>query len=186
MTKSKIAAAIGLIVLLMITVTYTFLYKKIEINKVIIVQVKPQKVLGYKKIGSYNQIGPMTYKLIEYLQNTSGIYFAGAPIYVFHEDFEHCNQISDRGKAQLEMCIPIFGNTDVDEPFEIYELPAAKMAKIVHKGHYLEGKKTYQILFAWIKENGYTITGPKREAYLNDPRMTKPEDILIEFYAPIG
>ena len=60
------------------------------------------------------------------------------------------------------------------------------MAKIVHRGPYEECEPTYDRLFAWIARNGMSITGPIREAYLNDPREVPQEEILTEIYVPVG
>ncbi|HMA05182.1 MAG TPA: GyrI-like domain-containing protein, partial [Methanomicrobiales archaeon] len=45
---------------------------------------------------------------------------------------------------------------------------------------------TYRRLFAWIGEQGLSITGPIRETYLNDPREVQPDQILTEIMAPVA
>jgi effector-binding domain-containing protein len=39
---------------------------------------------------------------------------------------------------------------------------------------------------AWIEENGKKLSGPIREAYMNDPREGGPEEILTVIYAPVS
>ena len=67
-----------------------------------------------------------------------------------------------------------------------YELSGGKMAEIIHRGPYEASGPVYKRLFAWLEENDKKLTGPIREAYLNDPREVAPEDILTIIYAPIS
>ena len=60
------------------------------------------------------------------------------------------------------------------------------MAKITHKGSYEAMKPVYERLFAWIEKSGKRLSGPIREAYLNDPREVRPEEIITVIYAPIS
>ena len=60
------------------------------------------------------------------------------------------------------------------------------MAQIIHKGPYEASGPVYERLLARLEENGLKLTGPIREAYLNDPREVPPEEILTIIYAPIG
>jgi effector-binding domain-containing protein len=59
------------------------------------------------------------------------------------------------------------------------------MAHAVHKGPYEACEPAYLALFDWITKNGYTISGPVREVYPNDPREVPPEEILTLIYIPV-
>ena len=82
--------------------------------------------------------------------------------------------------------VPIAQRGKETEEITCYELPAAKMAKILHKGPYREETATYLKLFAWLEKNKKPIVAPMREIYLNDPHEVPEEELLVEIYAPIG
>lgn len=84
------------------------------------------------------------------------------------------------------MCIPIEEKITETEDIKFYELPGGRMARVIYKGPYESSGPSYEKLFGWIEENGKRLTGPIREAYLNDPREVIPEEILTEIYAPIS
>lgn len=78
---------------------------------------------------------------------------------------------------------PIAGNESVNAG----TLPAVeKMACIVHKGPFDTMWKTSESLFAWIKENGYKVSGPVREIYHKGEWATgDPNEYITELQAPV-
>jgi DNA-binding transcriptional MerR regulator len=68
----------------------------------------------------------------------------------------------------------------------VRELPTVpEMATLIHKGPYPAITEAYQALTRWIQNNGYHITGPSREIYLNNPQEVAPEDLLTELQFPV-
>ena len=150
-----------------------------------IVELEATKVMGMRRTGEYTMISKMLPALYEYAFS-KGIEVTGPAIFVCHEcSKEEAEKAMKDGNADVECAIPIVSEAEPGEGMTVYELPAAKMAKIVHKGPYEQCENAYNKLFAWLGENGKQITGPIREHYLNDPREVAPEEILTEIYAPI-
>jgi effector-binding domain-containing protein len=154
-------------------------------QQISIVNVKPQLVLGMRKTGQYKSIAVMIPQICQFaLQN--GFQIVGPPMYICHEtSAEEAMKADKEGNADVEVVVPIIQRGEETDEITCYELPAAKMAKIVHKGPYQEETATYLKLFAWLDENNKSIVGPMREIYLNDPHEVPEEELLVEIYAPI-
>lgn len=82
----------------------------------------------------------------------------------------------------------------VDEPVSIgdghlmqmRELPAVKtMATSVHLHGPNVSHISYAMMGEWIEANGFRITGPQREVFLEFPFPGKMEDIVLEIQIPI-
>lgn len=151
-----------------------------------VVMVPDMAVLGIRKRGHYAMIPELIMKACIYAMER-GITMTGPPIFVMHEQSAEEAMAADReGTADVEIAIPVAGEAEGEGEVRSYTLPGGKMARIVHKGPYEACEPTYHRLFAWIAEQGKTITGPMREVYLNDPHEVRSEEILTEIYAPIS
>ena len=144
-----------------------------------IVNVKPQLVLGKRKIGPYKLIGDLIPEICDYAAQ-NGIQMIGPPMYICHEtSVEEATRADKEGNADVEVAIPILKRGKETDEITCYELPAAKMVKTLHKGPYREEGATYEKLFAWLKKNNKTIFGPMREIYVKDPHVVSEEELLI-------
>jgi effector-binding domain-containing protein len=151
-----------------------------------IVEEKPKFVAGMRQRGHYKEIAKMLPALFEYILSQKAI-IAGPPLYLWHEkSVEEAQRADESGDADIEVCVPIAKAITESDKVKCYELPGATMAKIIHKGPYEECGPAYERLFAWLEENGRKLSGPIREAYLNDPREVAPQEILTIIYAPIS
>ncbi|MCK9441826.1 MAG: GyrI-like domain-containing protein [Methanothrix sp.] len=151
-----------------------------------VVDEKPQMVAGMRRRGHYKEIAKMLPALFEYVMGR-GARIAGPPLYLWHEtSVEDAQRADEAGNADIEVCVPIAEKIPENDDIKCYELFGGRMAKIVHKGPYEACGPAYERLFAWLLENDLKLTGPIREAYLNDPREVAPEEILTTIYAPIG
>jgi effector-binding domain-containing protein len=67
------------------------------------------------------------------------------------------------------------------------ELPGAEqMACLVHEGSYETVGGTYGQLMKWIEANGYRVTGPCREVYLQGPESGgDPSTYVTEIQFPV-
>lgn len=157
----------------------------VEMDKIAIVDVKPQLILGMRKIGGYEEIAPMIQKLCEFAASKN-IEMIGPPIFVCHEiTVEEAMEAYEQKNADVEVAIPILKCIERTDEAKCYELPGGKMANIVHKGPYEDCTSTYEKLYAWLEDKHKKLVGPTREIYLNDPREVSPEEILTDIYAPI-
>jgi effector-binding domain-containing protein len=59
------------------------------------------------------------------------------------------------------------------------------VAYTYHKGPYDSLGAAFDRLASWIYENGYQIAGPSVTICYNDPRGTKPEDLISEVQFPV-
>jgi effector-binding domain-containing protein len=151
-----------------------------------IIEVPSQTVIGLREKGQYRKITEMISKLFEYVIPKKDIEVAGPPIYIKHEiTAKESAQADKYGKADIEVCVPVLGNAEMEDDFNLYELSGGTMAKITHRGSYGDCGNTYEEVFKWIKENGYNICGPIREVYLNGPMDVPKEEVLTEIYIPI-
>ena len=154
-------------------------------EEISIVEVTPQLVVGMRKRGPYRNIGVMIPQLCQFAAQ-NGIQMIGPPMYICHEkSAEEAMQADKENNADVEVAVPIAQRGKETEEITCYELPAAKMAKIIHKGPYQQETATYEKLFAWLEKNNKTVVAPFREIYLNDPHEVPEEELLIEIYAPI-
>src|ERR1700693_4472369 len=105
---------------------------------------------------------------------------SGPPFMVFH------GRIDDEIGGEIELCNP------VADPFpsidDVYgtKIPGGRVASTIHQGSYDDVGPAYAAILTWMDENGCEPAGPPREYYLNDPEITKTEDLLTEITFPIS
>jgi AraC family transcriptional regulator len=156
------------------------------LNEITVVVEKPGLVAGMRRRGHYAEIAKMLPDLFEYVISQRAR-IAGPPMFVWHEkSIEEAEKADAEGSADIEVCVPIAEKIPETGEIRVYELPGGCMAKAVHKGPYQESGPVYERLLAWIEESGNRLSGPIREAYLNDPRVVGPQETLTVIYAPIG
>lgn len=154
-------------------------------EEISIIKEKPKLVAGMRMRGHYKDISVMLPQLFGYVLSQNAR-IAGPPMFLWHETSVADAQRADReGNADIEVCVPIAERIPETEEIKCYEIPGGEMAKISHKGPYEASGPVYEKLFAWIEKNGKRLSGPIREAYLNDPREVRPDEILTVIYAPI-
>ena len=154
-------------------------------EEISIVNVKPQLVLGMRKRGPYQIIGIMILEICDFAAE-NGIQMIGPPRYICREtSVEEAEKADRKCNADVEVAVPILKRGKETDEITCYELPGAKMAKIMHKGPYQEETATYEKLFAWLEKNNKAVMGPTLEIYLNDPHEVAQEELLVEIYAPI-
>src|SRR5258708_21821686 len=61
---------------------------------------------------------------------------------------------------------PRLADGGVEDLIRVYELPAATMASVIHKGAFNQFMQAYEALGRWTEANGYTVVGPNHEIYL--------------------
>jgi AraC family transcriptional regulator len=151
-----------------------------------IVDVPAQQVLGLRSTGKYEEIPVMLGRLVEHILS-SGTEIRGPPVFICHEcSPEEVKKANEAGTAELEVAFPVGGRVLESDTIKAYDLPGGRMVRTVHHGPYEECEPTYERLFAWLAEQGLTISGPIREVYPNDPREIPPEEIIMEIYIPVA
>ncbi len=155
-------------------------------DEIEIVELPAQAVLGLRRRGPYTQIPEMLMEVFAVIVEKGAIP-TGPPAFVCREtSMCEVEQSTAAGDADLEVVFPVANRVKPVGDVANYDLPGGRFAKVLYRGPYEECSVTYERLFAWIADQGLTITGPIREVYLNDPREVAPEEILTEILAPVG
>jgi DNA-binding transcriptional MerR regulator/effector-binding domain-containing protein len=93
---------------------------------------------------------------------------AGFPICLYH------NPEFDPEQVDAEALCPVAEGG--------WTLPAAEVAAIVHTEPDHDVGRSYERLYTWIDEHGYTPVAPPREVFLSEPAV---ERLVIEIQCPI-
>jgi effector-binding domain-containing protein len=99
----------------------------------------------------------------------------GSPLSIYH------SPVVNLKKTDLEIGFPV-------RPADNYTriLKGCACASGLHRGDYSSLFQTYKQIAEWIEHQGYTISGPPFEVYLNDPRELPANELLTEVYFPIN
>src|SRR5579864_8428056 len=128
---------------------------------VVIKQVEPQLVASVRDtLPGYPAVGRLFDEVYGFLARSgvNGLTALGAAIW--HDNEYKTSDIDGEAAVFLKQPVPESGRV------RVYELPAATMASVVHKGAYNAFSQAYEAIGRWIDANGYRITGPNREVYL--------------------
>jgi DNA-binding transcriptional MerR regulator len=68
---------------------------------------------------------------------------------------------------------------------QVYELPAASVASVIHQGSDETCSQAYLAARSWIESQGHTIAGPNRELYWHDDPEPDGESSVTEIQFPI-
>jgi effector-binding domain-containing protein len=151
------------------------------------------RVVSYRARGPVgNFVGEMMGKVMGQIyrpDNQRGqITIKGSPIllYVDHDlgkniDEQDFNLLD----LDMEIAIPISGKINIDNDFEVKNLPACKVISVTHSGPYDEIEGAYVKIYNYLKKKAYKVKGVFREIYLNDPNQVSKEQILTEVQLPI-
>lgn len=150
---------------------------------VVVKQVAPQLVAGKREIlPSYPAVGRLFGEVYSYLARfgVNGSTLIGAAIW--HDEDYKTNEIDGEAVVYLEQPIPEEGHV------KVYELPAATMASVVHKGAYQNFNQAYEAIGRWIEASGYKVVGPNREIYLYCTQPVRQDDdsYVTEIQFPIA
>ena len=127
----------------------------------------PERTIAYVKCkGPWRQLpekltsldGHMARKGFTPTGPALGIYYnTPAEVAIEHLEWEVCRPIAAETKEPVEW----------DAGFGVRQLPAAKMATIIHTGSYRKTAPTYIILEDWVGRKGLRACGPAEEIYLS-------------------
>jgi len=150
---------------------------------VVIKQIEPQLVAGVREtLASYPEVGRLFTEVHGHLarHGINGLDHVGAAIW--HDDEYKTSDIDGEAVVYLKQSIP------EGERVKVYELPAATMASVVHKGAYNTFNQAYEAIGRWIEANGYKIAGPNREIYLYCTQPVRQDDdsYVTEIQFPVA
>ena len=150
---------------------------------VVIKQIEPQLVAGVRDtLSSYPEVGRLFEEVYGHLarHGVNGLDLVAAAIW--HDEEFKTSDIDGEAAVYLKQSVP------EGERVKVYELPAAMMASVVHKGAYNTFNRAYEAIGRWIEANGYKIVGPNREIYLYCTQPVRQDDDLYvtEIQFPIA
>jgi effector-binding domain-containing protein len=120
------------------------------------------------------------YGLIFARIGVSGVAPAGPPMALYFD------MDMDPESFEMEACVPVAGEVQDEGEVAFRVLPGGKFLSVMHRGSYDTLEKTYEALFAYMKESGLELAGPGRELYLTDPsQLERPEDNLTRILFPL-
>ena len=159
------------------------LLKKLSGNVVMQIEIKDieRKKVAYVSVtGSYDQIPEILEEVVGYvikenLQITEPPYgvYMNSPMDVPPE------------KLQYEMGIAFIGDANGEGKVEIKEISTHQAVSTVYKGPYGQAAQIYQALIKYAEDNGYNISGPVKEIYLNNPMEVSEDELLTEVQFPV-
>jgi effector-binding domain-containing protein len=150
------------------------------IQEVVIKKVPAQTIASVRDTVAAVGIAQLFGELFGYL-GQRGLGPAGPPMSIYYDEEFRENAID------AEIAAPVAGKVPEGGRIKVRELPAiAQAASIIHEGGYEDIGGTYGQLLKWIEANGYRITGPVREVYVQGAESGRdPSDYVTEIQFPV-
>jgi AraC family transcriptional regulator len=88
-------------------------------------------------------------------------------------------------ELKWDVCVPVHPLEKVAAPLKKGEYKYPTVAEIMYKGPYESVSSAYPALMQFIAKNGYTISGPVCETYMDDPASVKPAECRTLIVIPV-
>lgn len=150
------------------------------------IQHKRPSLVAYLPMqGSYDQTPDGFAHLYDWV-GEHGFKATGAPTAVYY----NIAQDPSGADAVWELQAPLKDEVDEVAPDEsgigVRRTLEMEVVSTIHKGPYDSVTPTYQSLWEWVEDNGYELSGPPMERYLNGPDdVASPDEYLTEIIMPI-
>jgi len=164
-----------------------------ETNPMMQLEIKEtpaRRLAAMRHVGPYHDIGGVFEKLFSWAASQGPLMGPMESIGVYYDDPRA--QAPDTLRADACMtCGPAFEGDEAAD-VRVIELEAGDCAVGVFKGPYQRLDEAYQWLYSnWLptelpKLGREPADRPVYEVYLNDPRTTKPEDLLTAIHVPLA
>lgn len=145
---------------------------------------KPErKVIFVRHIGPYAECGLAWGKLCAWA-GPKGLIREGSHFLGLSYDDP---QITAPEKIRYDACIEVKNDVQISGEVGIQNIPAGDYAVCLHKGSYEGLSETYiKLCGGWLVDSGRELKhAPSIEVYLNDPKTTPPEELLVELQLPL-
>ncbi len=149
-------------------------------QEVVIKKVPAMTVASVRDvIPTYSDVGRLYDELMPYL-GQHRIRPAGPPLAIYY-DTEYRERDVD-----VEAAIPVMESAPAGGRVATRQLPAVEqMASTIHLGPFEGLTGTYSRLMGWIEANGYRISGPNREVYVQCEPGSDPSTYVTEVQFPV-
>jgi effector-binding domain-containing protein len=148
-------------------------------------KVEPLLVASIRDtIPDWEQVTPTFNRLFDevyaYAQSRGAVLAGPALDLWHHEGRPSGNEMPVEAAAPL--AAPILESARV----QVYHLLAVEtMASTIHQGTFVRIGQAHEAVVRWTQTNGYQISGPSREIYLQYEREGNPNDYLTEIQYPV-
>ncbi len=145
---------------------------------VVIKRVEPQLVAGIREpVASFPEVGRLIGEVSEYVARYGSTGYDAA---IWHDIERPDGTVDAEGLAFIDKPIPTSARVNV------YELPGVETsASTIHHGSYNNLSQAYAAIMGWVEANGYKITGPNREIYLEGGGAQDDESFVTEIQFPV-
>jgi AraC family transcriptional regulator len=147
-------------------------------------ETRPMTVAFIAVTGPYSGIPAAFGKLYPWVMS-KGYQPVGAAMAVYYTSPADTPEHQARWELRTELAGEVAPLTPDENGLGVKRVEGAQVAFALHKGPYQKIEAAYSAIFEWITANGYQISGPVEESYLNDPARTPPEELLTEIRIPV-
>jgi effector-binding domain-containing protein len=153
-------------------------------QEIVLKDLPRRKVVYLLCKGPWRQLPGMLCSLSEYA-SWSEIETTGPPNAFYY------NAPPEVGVHDLtwEVCYPVGSNVPdyIDDRLKagVREIPATRVAAIIHQGNYRKASLSYEKLQTWIEARSLRVSGPAEELYLTDISEANEEQ-RIEIRLPVS
>ncbi len=147
---------------------------------VVIKEIAPQWIASIREvIPAYPAVGKLYGELFGSLGPGA---FEGITVARWHDQEYKEHDVDAEAGVYLKHPVESRGKV------QVYELPAETVASIIHKGAYNRLSQAYDGVLRWIENNGYRVTGPTRELYLQMSQPVRQDDeaYVTEIQVPVA
>jgi len=131
-------------------------------------------------IAGWEQLTPALerlYPLVDSYIRRAGASRVGHRIVIFYESEQ---------EISIGVCMPFEGELVEGSQVKVVELPAVEtMASLIHHGSFSGLRQAYTAISTWIETNGYRMSGPSREIYLECEPDMDPSHYVTEIQFPV-
>jgi len=94
-------------------------------------------------------------------------------------------QVKSEAELQWQVGFPVKADALVAAPLKKAEYNYGQVAYYLYKGPVEKVAESYGKIMQFLEANGYKVTGPCLERYLDNPQMVKPEEMRTEILFPV-
>ena len=158
---------------------------KMTLTEPVVKEVPAMRVVSIRAKGTYSATIPMligeVMRCIYSPGNQRNFVKIVGPVMTIYHDEEYREEAAD-----LEVVVPVTGKVTASEGVEVRNLPASKVASLIHKGPYETIGPAYGKLSEYVIRSGLKPAGPLMDLYLSDPNSTPKEEIMTEIRMPVA
>ena len=156
-----------------------------SMNEPVVKEIAAVRIVGKRGYGTYGEtitrlINDICAQLFSGENQRNGMKIAG-PFMTLYHDSEYKEKDAD-----IECAVPITGRCMISDPsVEIRTLSRGKCLTLIYKGPYAGLHEAWSRIGAYAEEREFSIAGPPRERYLNDPSAVEESELLTELQIPL-